>query len=303
MRLDRFVCCSDWELFPEALLQSAAAGVSDHCPLTLGLQVQIPKKKRFHFESFWPKLPGSLEAVSQNWDAPVSTICSVECVFLKLQRLNKGLQGWSKRKVGNVRLQLAMAKEILHHLGIARYFRGLSAGEDWLRQKLKQHCLSLAFLERTIARLRSRILYLWEGDANTSFFHQQARYRKRKNFIGKLQVGDLSLTAQEDKQQAALDFFDNLIGTAEQRSYTMDFNTLGIQQHDLHDLDAPFTIEEVWAVVKELPLDKVCWDIIKKDIMAALVAVHKGHISKFKLLNTTFITLLNNKVDALQDRL
>jgi hypothetical protein len=193
-------------------------------------------------------------------------------------------------------------------------FRGLSAGEDWLRQKLKQHCLSLAFLERTIARLRSRILYLREGDANTFFFHQQARYRKRKNFIGKLQVGDLSLTAQEDKQQAALDFFDNLIGTAEQRSYTMDFNTLGIQQHDLHDLDAPFTIEEVWAVVKELPLDKapgpdgftgrfykVCWDIIKKDIMAALVAVHKGHISKFKLLNTTFITLLlNNKVDALK---
>jgi hypothetical protein len=298
-------------------LQSAAAGVSDHCPLTLGLQVQIPKKKCFHFESFWPKLPRSLEVVSQNWDAPVSTICSVECVFLKLQRLNKGLQGWSKRKVGNVRLQLAMAKEILHHLGIARDFRGLLAGEDWLRQKLKQHCLSLSFLERTIARLRSRILYLREGDANTSFFHQQARYRKRKNFIGKLQVGDLSLTAQEDKQQAALDFFDNLIGTAEQRSYTMDFNTLGIQQHDLHDLDAPFTIEEVWAVVKELPLDKapgpdgftgrfykVCWDIIKKDIMAALVAVHKGHISKFKLLYTTFITLLlNNKVDALQDRL
>lgn len=125
MRLDRFVCCSDWEeLFPESLLQSAAAGVSDHCLLTLGLQVQIPKKKRFHFESFWPKLPGSLEVVSQNWDAPVSTICSVECVFLKLQRLNKGLQGWSKRKVGNVILQLAMAKEILHHLGIARDFRG-----------------------------------------------------------------------------------------------------------------------------------------------------------------------------------
>jgi hypothetical protein len=50
---------------------------------------------------------------------------------------------------------------------------------------LKLHCLGLASLERTIARLRSRILYLQEGDANTSFFHQQARYRKKKNFIAK----------------------------------------------------------------------------------------------------------------------
>jgi hypothetical protein len=45
---------------------------------------------------------------------------------------------------------------------------------------------------------------------------------------------------------------------------------------------------------------KVCWDTIKKDIMAALIVVHRGHISKFKLLNTAFITLLPKKVGALQ---
>jgi hypothetical protein len=33
-----------------------------------------------------------MEAVSQNWNALVSTSCPVECVFLKLQRLSKGLQ-------------------------------------------------------------------------------------------------------------------------------------------------------------------------------------------------------------------
>jgi len=62
----------------------------------------------------------------------------------------------------------------------------------------------LASLERTIARLRSRVLYLKEGDANTSFFHQQARYRKKKNFIAKLQVGDQTVVDQEDKQPAVL---------------------------------------------------------------------------------------------------
>jgi hypothetical protein len=47
-----------------------------------------------------------------------------------------------------MRLQLAMAKNILHCLEIARDFRDLSVGEEWLRQRLKQHCLSLASLER-----------------------------------------------------------------------------------------------------------------------------------------------------------
>jgi uncharacterized small protein (DUF1192 family) len=79
-----------------------------------------------------------------------------------------------------------MAKEIIHRLEIARDSRDLSNREEWLRKKLKLHLLGLASLERTIARLRSRILYLKEEDANTSFFHHQARFRKKKNFIAKL---------------------------------------------------------------------------------------------------------------------
>ncbi|WVZ62595.1 hypothetical protein U9M48_012329 [Paspalum notatum var. saurae] len=34
--------------------------------------------------------------------------------------------------------------------------------------------------------------------------------------------------------------------------------------------------------------------------MAALAAIHSGHVSKFRLLNTAFITLLPKKKDALQ---
>jgi hypothetical protein len=92
-----------------------------------------------------------------------------------------------------------MAKEILHRLEIEQDSRQLTKNEEWLRKKLKLHCLGLAPLERTIARLRSRILSLKERDANTSFFHQQARFRKKKNFIPKLKVGDEIAVSQEDK--------------------------------------------------------------------------------------------------------
>ena len=64
VRLDRAFCCGDWEnIFPDAVLQSTAAGVSDHCPLILGLKVCTSGKRRFHFESFWTKLPSFLDAV------------------------------------------------------------------------------------------------------------------------------------------------------------------------------------------------------------------------------------------------
>lgn len=62
--------------------------------------------------------------------------------------------------------------------------------EQWPRKRLKHHCLGLASLERTIARFRSQVLYLHEGDANSLFIHQQARFREKKNSIVKLQVGD-----------------------------------------------------------------------------------------------------------------
>jgi len=56
-------------------------------------------------------------------------------LFLKLQRLSRELKKWGQRKIGNVKLQLQTAKEILHYLEIARDSRELSPSEDWLKKK------------------------------------------------------------------------------------------------------------------------------------------------------------------------
>ncbi|WVZ79973.1 hypothetical protein U9M48_027494 [Paspalum notatum var. saurae] len=257
-------------------------------------------------------MPGFLDAVKQNWEAPVSSSCPVERVFLKLQRLSKGLQRWSNRKVGNVKMQQAMAKEILHRLETARDSLALSQCEEWLRKKLKLHCLGLASLERTIARLRSRVLYLKEGDANTSFFHQHACYRKKKNFISKLQVKDRLYVSQEEKQDVVADFFEALLGSSEERDFSFDLATFHPQhQQDLSPLDEPFSVEEVWTTIQDLPLDKApgpngftgrfyktCWSVLKSDVLDALAAIFGGHIFKFRLLNSALITLIPKHADA-----
>jgi hypothetical protein len=85
--------------------------------------------------------------------------------------------------------------------------RVLSGDEFWLLGKLKQHCFVYAYMERTIARLRSRIKYLKEGDANTKFFHMQARFRKKRNFISYLEEEGRVVSNHEDMQEVLDGFF------------------------------------------------------------------------------------------------
>lgn len=222
VKLDRVFCTTDWEdIYPDNVLQSHATTMSDHCPLILGLKDGFGGKKQFHFESYWSQLAGFRETVEKSWVQPAPTMCPLGCISTKLKRLTRDLQSWSAKKVGHVKTQLQLAREVLHRLEVAQDARTLQPGEDWLRKQLKKHCLHMASLERTIARLRSRVKHLKEGDANTSYFHKQAAYRKQKNFIARLMDGDLVVTSQEDKHKVMFDFYEQLLGTAPSRASSL----------------------------------------------------------------------------------
>jgi hypothetical protein len=73
----------------------------------------------------------------------------------------------------------------------------------------------------------------------------------------------------------------------------------------MSELEAPFSKHEVWEVINQLPSDKarepdgftrksykVCWDIIKADVMAAISAVWGRKFDNFGCLNSTSITLI-----------
>lgn len=108
----------------------------------------------------------------------------------KFRAVAKSLQSWSHKKVGHVNSQLSLAREILHMLEIAQDNRNLTDQEIWLRNRLEKHSLALSSLRRTIARSRSRIGWLGEGDANTALFHLHAQHRKRKKFIARIVEGN-----------------------------------------------------------------------------------------------------------------
>ena len=88
------------------------------------------------------------------------------------------LQSWTQKRVGNVKIQIAVA-HACDHLQVSRcpgptcsVARGGLAAEG-----------GLASLERTIARQPSRVRWLRDGDADTKIFHAVANGRRIKNFI------------------------------------------------------------------------------------------------------------------------
>lgn len=166
------------------------------------------------------------------WSSVQPRHCPLETLSLKFKATAKGLQSWSQKKVGHLKSQLAMAKEIIHQL-------------DIVQDSLKKHTLALSSLLRTVARIRSRIGWLKDGDANTRLFHMHARHRKRKNFIAKLEYEDRVLTGHDDKAAAILDFYSNLIGTEVGRDRTVDLDALEMPNYDLEELDNPILEQEI----------------------------------------------------------
>ena len=105
-----------------------------------------------------------------------------------LRALVRELQRWSTTKIGGFKEQLLMAWELVLRLDRAQERRQLSEEELGLRKRMKMRCLGLSSLERTMARQRSRVRQLREGDTNMAYFHLIARGRKRRSFIPALMV-------------------------------------------------------------------------------------------------------------------
>jgi hypothetical protein len=170
---------------------------------------------------FHVRLPfSSFSQAPHNFDlrpAGRNSVQPASCPFITLDRklkvTAKSLRTWSDKQVGHIVSQLRLAKELLHKLEIAQDHRTLSPAECWLKNRLKKQSLLLASFKRTMARLRSRITRINEGDANTKFLHMHARYRKRKNLVTLLKDDDNIVTSHAAKADLVDQFYPILLAS------------------------------------------------------------------------------------------
>lgn len=171
--VDRIFCTTTWEdMYPTCRLSAIGTTISDHCPLLLDINADLCMGKRFKFEAFWAKAEGFFDTVTQAWGSIPTGGNQYVTLDKKLWATAKSLKKWSDKWIGDIKLQIVIALEVISRLDKAMDGRTLTTQEGELRKTRKRKQLGLCSLERSIARQRSRILYLKEGDVSTRLFHQ-----------------------------------------------------------------------------------------------------------------------------------
>nr|AAK98717.1 Putative retroelement [Oryza sativa Japonica Group] len=83
------------------------------------------------------KLPDFMEVTAQSWNRPIGATNPLAKFHLKLCRLGRDLKRWSRTHVGDIKLRLAIANEVIFQLEVAQESRILSDEEYQLRKDLK----------------------------------------------------------------------------------------------------------------------------------------------------------------------
>jgi hypothetical protein len=124
---------------------------------------------------------------------------------------------------------------------------------------------------------------------------------------------DPSHTQHGEKSMIVDDFYTRLLSLAGDRNMTVDLDRLGMSSFNLEELDSRFSEEEIWETIEQLPSDKatgpdgftgrfykICWPIIKEDVLAVLSAVWSRNFAHFDRVNTTYVTVIPKKEGAVE---
>jgi hypothetical protein len=126
-RIDKVFVSPDWELlFPSSSLQAVSSRCSDHSPLLLSLETCTRPKRRFTFQTFWPKVVSFLDTIKAVWSAPRLDADPLRLIDHLLRDTAKELVKWSAKAVGSIQMQIHVAKEVIFRLEVAQESRSLS---------------------------------------------------------------------------------------------------------------------------------------------------------------------------------
>lgn len=212
-KLDRVLVNDTWlHNLTNSEVNFVPQNLSDHCPAILytGLKMShIPKP--FQFFNYIIELDNFIKVVKKAWDTPCDGP-PLQILSDKLKCVKKALIDLNKT-VGNLTTNVQSSRQLLYDVQNAlvdnpRNYELLS-----LQRKYTDDLWKALLHEENLLKQKSRVLWLKEGDRNSSFLHNQIKSRWNHNKIlsieneeGKLKQG------HNEVQEVAVNYFADLLG-------------------------------------------------------------------------------------------
>lgn len=227
-------------------------------------------------------------------------------LMAKLEKVGEGLKEWERSHFGCINKNIEDKRKELGEIQMSP-----PSEENISRiQCVENELRSLLNKEEAMWHQRSRTNWLKSGDKNTSFFHQIASGRKKRNAIDKIRDANGLFAEEEDRiEQIFCEYFEDLFKSED--TFDIDATISALDSRVTSDmnknLDAKFTKEEVVAALNQMHplkgpgLDGIpalfhvkFWSIVEHDVVSVVLDILNHGMSP-KPINQTCIALIPKK--------
>jgi hypothetical protein len=174
--------------------------------------------------------------VKEAWDRPVQVTNPFLRLHIKLQRTSKKLRVWARGLIGNNKVLLCAAQKLIAVLDVVQEFMPLSVAKVSLRRDLKARLLGLTVVEKLRVRQASRLTSIRASEANEKLLFLQANGRRRKNSIHSLEMPEGICYSHKAKEAVLFQHFSSQFSQPAEREFTLNWEEVGLQRHDLAHL-------------------------------------------------------------------
>ncbi|XP_071716678.1 uncharacterized protein [Rutidosis leptorrhynchoides] len=254
-KLDRvFGNCGFVDKFPRAFVDFMPCGLSDHCPAMIHIpNVMKRKPSPFRFANHLADKPEFLQMVEDVWSMQVPGY-KMFSVVTRLKHMKKKMRLLSRMK-GNVHKNVVSLKAELDAIQAAVY-------QDPDNEELRfEECAyfkaykDALIKEEKVLIQKSKVLWLKEGDANTSYFHKVIKGRANRSRVEAVEDLEGNRFVGNEVPAQFVKHFENVLGRRVDVNAIMMPETLFLKK---------LPIDAANFMVRRLDMDELkraLWDI------------------------------------------
>jgi hypothetical protein len=129
------------------------------------------------------------------------------------------------------------------------------------------------------------------GDEDTRFYHARASARLRVNSIESIEVDGTRFFTHKEKEKGFTVFYRNIMGSSTSTQSLIELGDLYPNPTNLTFLCSPFSVQEIYKALKEIPRDKSpdpdgfgsgfykdFWSLVKPDILSLFTHFFNGEL-------------------------